>query len=213
MFTHLLALLLFAGLLLNCGGGDKHLPSSNPPEYDPNKVYITPAPQSAILPDKPASLRRNVADPCERQPRKPPEREATPTGCSGELKRDDNPIVPHGGAGGGSGGDPGGGGIDRPPAPMAKRLSYLLEFQSRIVSTEPTEPVESVAVGTVVLTPIEGKEGWYRGSGMLGYQTGPPANRDPCTTLVIGHGTTPIDVAGMSIKLSQTTDPTGRQTG
>jgi hypothetical protein len=26
-----------------CGGGDKHLPSSNPPEYDPTKVYRAPA--------------------------------------------------------------------------------------------------------------------------------------------------------------------------
>lgn len=91
--------------------------------------------------------------------------------------------------------------------------SYVLEFQSRIVSSEPTEPVESVAAGRVVLTPVEGKEGWYRGSGMLGYQTGPPPNRDPCTTLVMGHGTTPFDVAGMSIKLSERTDSAGHQTG
>jgi hypothetical protein len=43
-------LCLLAVLILNqsCGGGDKHLPSSNPPEYDPQKVYITPnAPLSA----------------------------------------------------------------------------------------------------------------------------------------------------------------------
>lgn len=91
--------------------------------------------------------------------------------------------------------------------------SYVLEFQSRIVSTEPTEPVESVAAGKVVLTTVEGKEGWYRGSGMLGYQTGPPPNRDPCSNLVMGHGTTRLDVAGMSIKLSERTDATGRQVG
>jgi len=48
---------------------------------------------------------------------------------------------------------------------------------------------------------------------MLGYQTGPPPNRDPCTTLVMGHGTTPFDVAGMSIKLSERTDSAGHQTG
>jgi hypothetical protein len=35
----LLVILVAAG----CGGGDKHLPSSNPPEYDPNKVYTGPA--------------------------------------------------------------------------------------------------------------------------------------------------------------------------
>ena len=91
--------------------------------------------------------------------------------------------------------------------------SYVLEFQSRIVSTEPTEPVESVAAGKVVLTSVEGKEGWYRGSGMLGYQTGPPPNRDPCSNLVMGHGTTRFDVAGMSIKLSERTGATGRQVG
>ena len=91
--------------------------------------------------------------------------------------------------------------------------SYVLEFRSRIISTEPTEPVESVAAGKVVLTSVEGKEGWYRGSGMLGYQTGPPPNRDPCTTLVMGHGTTRFDVAGMSITLSERTDSSGHQTG
>jgi hypothetical protein len=91
--------------------------------------------------------------------------------------------------------------------------AYILEFQSRIVSSEITEPVESVAAGKVVLTTVEGKEGWYRGSGMLGYQTGPPPNRDPCSNLVMGHGTTRLDVAGMSIKLSERTDATGRQVG
>ena len=32
---------LLIGLIItsSCGGGDKHLPSSNPPEYDPKKVY------------------------------------------------------------------------------------------------------------------------------------------------------------------------------
>lgn len=91
--------------------------------------------------------------------------------------------------------------------------SYVLEFQSRIVSSEITEPVESVAAAKVVLTPVEGKEGWYRGSGILGYQTGPPPNRDPCSNLVMGHGTTGFEVAGISIKLSDGTGATGHQTG
>jgi len=91
--------------------------------------------------------------------------------------------------------------------------SYVLEFKSRIASTEPTEPVESLAAGKIVLTPIEGKEAWYRGSGMLGYQTGPPPNHDPCSNLVMGHGTTRLDVAGMFIKLSEKTDATGHQAG
>jgi hypothetical protein len=89
----------------------------------------------------------------------------------------------------------------------------VLEFQSRIVDRDDMAPAVSVAAGKVVLTPIEGKDGWYRGNGMLGYQTGPPPNRDPCTTLVMGHGTTPFDVAGMSIKLSERTDATGHQAG
>lgn len=94
-----------------------------------------------------------------------------------------------------------------------KEGSYVLEFQSRILSSEPTEPVESVAAAKLVLTPVEGKEGWYRGSGTLGYQTGPPPNRDPCSNLVMGHGMTRLDVAGMSITLSERTDNAGHQTG
>lgn len=37
-------ILFFLALLTTaaCGGGDKHLPSSNPPEYDPKKVYTAP---------------------------------------------------------------------------------------------------------------------------------------------------------------------------
>jgi len=37
-----------------CGSGDKHLPSSNPPEYDPKKVYTTPA----APPSAPATVAR-----------------------------------------------------------------------------------------------------------------------------------------------------------
>jgi len=90
--------------------------------------------------------------------------------------------------------------------------SYVLEFQSRIISNEPTAPVESVAAGKVTLTLVEGKD-MYRGSGMLGYQTGPPPNRDPCSSLIMGHGTTRLDVAGMFIKLSERTGTAGSQAG
>lgn len=41
----------------SCGGGDKHLPSSNPPEYDLKKVYTAPvssSSQAAVSPVKPA---------------------------------------------------------------------------------------------------------------------------------------------------------------
>ncbi|MFZ1803307.1 MAG: hypothetical protein WAU05_05220, partial [Nitrospira sp.] len=53
----------------------------------------------------------------------------------------------------------------------------------------------------------------YRGSGMLGYQTGPPPNRDPCSNLVMGHGTTGFEVAGISIKLPEGTGASSSQTG
>lgn len=90
--------------------------------------------------------------------------------------------------------------------------AYVLEFQSRIVDSEPTAPAESVAAGIVTLTLVEGKD-MYRGSGMLGYQTGSPPNRDPCSSLIMGHGTTRLDVAGMFIKLSERTGTAGSQVG
>jgi hypothetical protein len=42
--------------------------------------------------------------------------------------------------------------------------AYVLEFQSRIVSSEITEPVESVAAGKVVLTTVEGKKAGIAGA-------------------------------------------------
>ncbi|MGQ0810521.1 MAG: hypothetical protein ACT4OO_04770 [Nitrospiraceae bacterium] len=46
MRTSFLVLALASLLLILVvgGGGGKHFPSSNPPEYDPNKVYATPPP-------------------------------------------------------------------------------------------------------------------------------------------------------------------------
>jgi hypothetical protein len=41
-----IALFLFPG----CSGGDKHLPTSNPPEYDPKKIYTPPATPAGTLP-------------------------------------------------------------------------------------------------------------------------------------------------------------------
>jgi|LNFM01.2.fsa_nt_gb hypothetical protein len=43
MPTRFFLLLFGTFLITGCGGGDKHLPSSNPPEYDPKKVYTVPA--------------------------------------------------------------------------------------------------------------------------------------------------------------------------
>lgn len=42
MLAHLVLLLSVASLTVSCSG-DRHLPSSNPPEYDPTKVYTAPA--------------------------------------------------------------------------------------------------------------------------------------------------------------------------
>ena len=57
MPTRLVLLLSVALLTAGCGGGDKHLPSSNPPEYDPKKVYTAPA--------SPPSAPATVATPTE----------------------------------------------------------------------------------------------------------------------------------------------------
>jgi hypothetical protein len=57
MPTYFLLIAILALLTASCGGGDKRFPSSNPPEYDPNKVYSIPtAPSSppAVSPAKPA---------------------------------------------------------------------------------------------------------------------------------------------------------------
>ncbi len=61
MLGRFLLLLIVALLTANCGGGDKRLPSSNPPEYDPKKVYTTPA----ALPSTPST---SVAKPAEQGP-------------------------------------------------------------------------------------------------------------------------------------------------
>lgn len=54
MPAHLVLLLSVTLLTASCGGGDRHLPSSNPPEYDPKKVYTTPAapPSTPSTPSK-----------------------------------------------------------------------------------------------------------------------------------------------------------------
>jgi len=203
-----------------CGSGDKHLPSSNPPEYDPKKVYTTPvlplvsSPQGARVFDDPLAAGTGVPDPCEKQPKKPQKPDEPPIVCGEGAGRDEKPIVGGEGGGGSSSGGGGGGGRDgRESADTtAKRASYLLEFQSRIVDNEITAPALSVAAGKVMLTLVEGKD-MYRGSGTIGYQTGPPPNRDPCSSLIMGHGTTRFDVAGLFIKMVEGTGAGGGQTG
>jgi hypothetical protein len=52
MPTRLFPLLCIALVTASCGGGDKHLPSSNPPEYDPHKAAST----TAAPPSAPATV-------------------------------------------------------------------------------------------------------------------------------------------------------------
>lgn len=186
---------------LSCSGGDKYLPSSNPPEYDPKKVYapaVSPqasSPQGARAPDRPSAAGTVVPDPCEQQVKKPHKPGEPPIVCGEQTGRDGKPIVA-GGSGRGSG---------REPADaVARRPPYLLEFQSRIVDRQPKAPAESVAGGNVKLTFVEGKD-MYHGSGLLSYQTGPPPNRDSCSSLIMGQGTTRLDVAGIFITIIEAT--------
>ncbi len=56
--TPRLFLFLYVGALMaSCSGVDKHLPSSNPPEYDPKKVYTTPT----SLPNAPTTVAQPTA--------------------------------------------------------------------------------------------------------------------------------------------------------
>ena len=57
MSARFFLLLCMAVMSASCGGRDKHLPSSNPPEYDPKKVYMAPA--------APPSAPAKVAKPTE----------------------------------------------------------------------------------------------------------------------------------------------------
>src|SRR6185295_18066737 len=58
MPTRLLFIFVAAFLTNSCGGGDKHLPSLNPPEYDPKKIYTAPAapPSAPATVAKPSEL-------------------------------------------------------------------------------------------------------------------------------------------------------------
>lgn len=77
--------------------------------------------------------------------------------------------------------------------------SYVLEFRSVIVSTDPDgQPAQSQASADIRLeahgegTP--GAEPKYSGQGNRTYQTGPLPNWDACTSLIRGQGTVPFRV-------------------
>ena len=76
---------------------------------------------------------------------------------------------------------------------------YVLEFQSKIVSSDPYgDPVQSRASAVIRLEATEAantdSETKYIGQGMIAYQTGPMPNWEPCTALVRGQGTVPMRV-------------------
>jgi len=59
MPTRYFLVLSAAVILASCSGGDKHLPNSNPPEYDPKKTYTSPSVSSIHSPPqstKPAQV-------------------------------------------------------------------------------------------------------------------------------------------------------------
>jgi len=51
MQVRIVLVFLISFMIVSCGSGDKHLPSSNPPEYDPTKVYTA----LAATPSAPAT--------------------------------------------------------------------------------------------------------------------------------------------------------------
>ena len=194
-FVSLLIVLLTAGC-----GGEKRFPSSNPPEYDPKKVYTTPvsppasSSQSTIQPSKSEPLPAAIAVPCEKQP-KQSDREEPPVACGQGI--------------GGAGGAGGGGGGRRSAGAAAKRPSYVLEFQSMIVLTDPdSEPAQSQASGVIQLEAHYDKR-----QGHVAYRTGPLPNWEPCTALVRGEGTVPIRVFQAFIHVEQSNSTTAVSRG
>ncbi len=204
MQTRMLFVLIILFLNQSCGGGDKHLPSSNPPEYDPKKVYTAPAgpapslAQLVMPPDTTASPRKAVPDPCERPLKKPPGPGEPPIACGGVSGRDEGLMVGEGGTGGRSGGGTGGGGSGS-ERPAARNPSYVLEFRSMIVSSDPDgDPAQSQASAVIPLVATgevsPSGETKYIGQGMIAYQTGPLPNWNACDPLVEGKGTVPMRV-------------------
>ncbi len=213
MQVRLLLLLLILCVTAGCGGGDKHLPSSNPPEYDPKKVYMTPAPQSTMLPDKPASPRNAVPDPCEKPSLKPHKPDEPAVGCSGVSGGDERSIVGEGGAGGGVGGESGSSGrrSERPARPIAVHPSYVLEFTSHIVQSplnfaNPQFGMQLSSNGfdahVQATVPLRRRDdGEWVGQGVMQYATRTTTQPAQCEIRIQGTGTTTFYVNGGSISL------------
>jgi len=207
-----LLLFLVTVLLASCSG-DKHLPSSNPPEYDPKKAYMTPAPapQSTMLPDKPAPPRKAMPDPCERPLKKHPDPDEPPTECSGVSESDERPIVGEGGTGGAAGGGSGGraGRSERPARPTGEHPSYALEFKSHIVQEPlnlPNPPFDMFMSSNgfdahvQATVPLRRRDdGQWVGEGVMQYATRTLTQPASCEIRIQGTGTTTFHVNGGSI--------------
>ena len=91
---------------------------------------------------------------------------------------------------------------------------YILEFQSRIVSSDPDgDPAQSQASALIRLEVSEEETSSaatkYTGQGMIAYKTSPLPNWDPCTARVYGQGTVPMRVFQAFIHIEE---PLGEQT-
>lgn len=190
--TRFLTVISIAFISFSCGSEDKHLPSSNPSEYDPKKVYAPPvsprvsSAQGARVLDNPLAAGTVAPDPCEKQPKKLPKPDEPSIVSIGEAGRDREPV-----AGGGSGGGSGGG--EGPAGPSAKYPSYVLEFRSMIVSTRKIEPAQSQASAVIPLVASgersPGGQMKYIWQGMVTYKIAPLPNRNACDPLITGEGT------------------------
>jgi len=211
MPIHSLLLLVVTVFVAGCGGGDKHLPSSNPPEYDPKKVYSRS--QSSIPPDKPGLPRKAAPDPCERLSINPLQPDESPTECGGVPESDERLILGAGGAGGGVGGGSGGlgGRSERPTRPTAERPSYVLEFRSHIVQEpmnfmNPQFGMQLSSNGfdahVHATVPIRRRDdGEWVGEGVMQYATRTTTQPAQCEIRIQGTGTTTFHVNGGSIRL------------
>ncbi|UVT15764.1 MAG: hypothetical protein H8K04_18495 [Nitrospira sp.] len=85
--------------------------------------------------------------------------------------------------------------------------AYVLEFQSRIVSSGLVDPAQSQAEGTIRLERQDEESSSavpkYTGQGTISYQTGPLPNWNACDPLVRGQGTLPLRVFQAFIQIEE----------
>lgn len=100
--------------------------------------------------------------------------------------------------------------------------NYELQFESTIISRDPIDSAQSRAAGTVQLTGSD--KPWrlypdgklyhlYNGVGALSIQTAPLPNRDPCSPMISGSGTTQFTVVDTYIDISDRYDRNGMPAG